>query len=58
MCGEALKTNLFSGGAAHEIYAENSAWDAVFVDPKNGGAAGKIRQAARTGFHPSPDADL
>ena len=29
MCGEALKTNLFSGGAAHELYAENSAWDAA-----------------------------
>ena len=58
MCGEALKTNLFSGGAAHELYAENSAWDAVFVDSENGEAGRAICQASGAGFHPSPDADL
>lgn len=58
MCGEALKSKLAFRGGAHEIHTKIFAGNAAFYDPENGGAPRTIRQAAGTGFYPSPDADL
>ncbi len=53
--GEALKTNSFSGRAAHEIQSSNTAGDPVLHDPEDRGKAGAVYQKSRQRLYPKAD---
>jgi len=57
MCGEALKTNSFSGRVAHEIHSSNTAGDPVLHDPEDRGKAGAVCQESRQRLYPKADAN-
>ncbi len=55
MCGEALKTNSFSGRAAHEIYSNDASGGAVRHNPEDRGKAGAVCQESRQRLYPKAD---